>query len=131
MQGIAAIRQVDMIDVNAPTKLCNSTLFALWIGMALLLSVSGGGGGNRDNQPSALTPTARAQTASYLTDKYSATYDVVWVSIARITSVSLAGEIEVAALRPTPALNLPKLRCTGALTATASLRRMPLRCGSM
>lgn len=105
-----------------PSKRPHLTLFALPMGMALLLPACGGGGGSSsDNQPPALAPTARAQTAIYFTDDFSAAYDAVWVSVARITVVSPAGETEVLRYDAPQLLNLPTLRRTGALMATASL----------
>lgn len=105
-----------------PSKRPNLTLFALTMGLALLLPACGGGGGSSsDNQSPALAPTARAQTAIYFTDDFSAAYDAVWVSVARITVVSPAGETEVLRYDTPQLLNLPTLRRTGALMATASL----------
>ena len=93
-------------------------LLAATIFEVLLLAACGGGGSG-----SAAAPTATAQgaTAVYFTDDFSATYDAVWLSISRVTVVSPTAETELAAFAPAKLVNLPTLRRTGALIATATI----------
>ncbi|GCL64614.1 DUF5666 domain-containing protein [Pseudaquabacterium pictum] len=107
---------------KTPIRRPHLTLLAMSMGLALLLpACGGGGGGTSDAQPPAQAPTASAQAAIYFTDDFSATYDAVWVSVARVTVVSPAGETEILRHDTPQLINLPTLRRTGALVATASV----------
>jgi hypothetical protein len=92
-------------------------ILAAAISDVLLLAACGGGSG------SAAAPTATAQgaTAVYFTDDFSATYDAVWLNVSRVTVVSPSAETELAAFAPAKLINLPTLRRTGALIATATI----------
>lgn len=103
-----------------PTQRPPLALSALMISLALLLPACGGGGGGGDTAPAA-APTAKAQTALYFTDDFSAAYDAVWISVGRVTVVSPAGETELLRHDTPQLLNLPTLRRSGALVANASL----------
>lgn len=110
---------------TTPIRRPHLTLLALSMGLALLLPACGGGSGASDTQPlaqaPAQAPAVRAQAAVYLTDDFSAAHDAVWVSVTRITVVSPAGETEVVRYDTPQLINLPTLRRTGALVATASI----------
>lgn len=94
------------------------TLAAAFIatGLAAALVACGGGGGG-----GTVTSNAQGLTSIYFTDDFSALYDAVWVSATRVTVVSPTGEVQVAAFNPEKLINLPTLRRSGALVATAAI----------
>lgn len=106
-----------------PTQRPPLALSALMVSLALLLSACGGGGGgsSSDDAGPSVAPTAKAQTALYFTDDFSAAYDAVWISVSRVTVVSPAGETELLRHDTPQLLNLPTLRRSGVLVANAGL----------
>lgn len=93
-------------------------LLLVFAAMTALLSACGGGGGS-GSSPGAGT----SLTAVYFTDDFSAEYDAVWISVSRVTAVSPSGETQLAQFEPAQLVNLPTLRRTGALMATAQVPR--------
>ncbi len=90
-----------------------------------LVACGGGGGEGAGTAPAAPTaaPPAASQrlTALYLTDDVSADHDAVWISVSRLTAVTPAGEVELAAFAPAKLINVPTLRRTGELIALAAV----------
>lgn len=93
-----------------------SLLLSALLIAGFVLAACGGGG-----SPAPTTAAAQGATAVYFTDDFSATYDAVWLSVSRVTVVSPAAETELVAFAPAKLINLPTLRRTGALVATATI----------
>ena len=107
-----------------------SLLLAAGISATLVLAACGGGGASTTAAASAAVPAAAASvptvvatsaTAVYFTDDFSAAYDAVWLNVSRVTVVSPTGETDLATFSQAKLLNLPTLRRTGALIATANI----------
>ncbi len=103
--------------LGSPRSLPWFTLAA--VALAASLAACGGGGGSSNLTPAPEVATSR--TAVYFTDDFSAAYDAVWISVSRVTVVNPSGETQVALFEPAQLVNLPTLRRTGALMATADL----------
>ena len=87
-----------------------------------LLACGGGGTSTEVSAPSAAPPvTAKRLTALYLTDDFSAEHDAVWISVTRVTAVTPNGEVALAIFSPAKLVNVPTLRRTGDLIATADV----------